>query len=332
MNTIDLSSDYLGLKLSSPLTPTLPSLDHGLDEARQLEDAGAAAIVMHPMFEAALHREEEAAASFFIHPELGHAEAHSFLPFHENYRRGEERHLQQLITLKEHLDIPVIASLNAITPEGWLERARALQQAGADAIELNACYLAVDTEETVADVEKGYAILVRELHSRIDIPIALSFPPWFSALPHFAAHLAAQGAAGIVFSTPRHEPDIDPDSLRLTVRAAPSPGAPAALRWIGILHGRVGLSLTVSEGVGSVTDILKLLLAGADAVRPRGDARILAEIRTGIHDWMEGHGFHSVNEFKGLLSQRHAADPAAYGDPGCLLLFGSAPSCGGSPG
>lgn len=143
MNAVDLNTEYLGLKLSSPLTPTLPSLDHGLEEARQLEDSGAAAIVMHPMFEADLHREEEVAASFFIHPEFGHAEAHSFLPFHGDYRRGEERHLQQLADLKEGLDIPVIATLNAITPEGWLERARALLQAGADAIELNACYLAV---------------------------------------------------------------------------------------------------------------------------------------------------------------------------------------------
>lgn len=139
-------------------------------------------------------------------------------------------------------------------------------------------------------------------------------------MPHFASRLAGEGAAGIVLSTPRHEPDVDPDSLRLTVRTAASHGAPAALRWIGILHGWVGLSLAVGEGVGCVTDIFKLLLAGADAVRPRGDARVLTEIRSGIQIWMEEYGFHFVSEFKGLLGQRHAADPAAYGAAGCLLL------------
>ena len=163
MNPTDLSTDYLGLKLSSPLMPTMASLDHALDQARELEDAGAAAILMHPLFEEALQREEQAAIDFFIHPEIGHTEAHSFLPFHGDYCRGEDRHLQQLTDLKEGLGIPVIASLNAVTPEGWLEQARALEQAGADAIELHACHLAMEPQETVAQVEERYTNLVRAL-------------------------------------------------------------------------------------------------------------------------------------------------------------------------
>ncbi len=320
MSVIDRSTEYLGLKLTDPLMAVLPSLDHGPDEARRLEDAGAAAIVMHPVFEDELQREEVAVNRFFIHPEIGHAEAQSFLPLYGEYCHGMERHLGQLAALKERLEIPIIATLNGASPEGWLNHAQALEQAGAAALELNACYLAVEPDQTIAQVEERYCSLMRMLCAQVAIPIALSVPPWFSALPHFAGRVATDGATGIVITTPQYEPDIDLETLRLATRAREHTDAVLSLRWIGLLNGRTELSLASGHAVAGITNILKLLLVGADAVRFTGEARALGETLSAIDAWMEGHGFHSVAEFKGLLSQRHAADASAYGVPGCLPL------------
>jgi dihydroorotate dehydrogenase (fumarate) len=319
MSTVDLSTDYLGLQLSNPLVPSASPLSRSLDTARQLEDAGAAAIVMYSLFEEELQHEEEITTRFLIHQELGHGEASSFLPFHEHHKRGLDQYLEQLAGLKRSLDIPVIASLNGVSLDGWVGHGGALEQAGADALELNTYYLAADMEQSSAELESRYLELVRALRGRVAIPVTVKLSPQFTTIPHFVKQLEKVGADGAVLFNRFYQPDIDLDSLRITPRLQLSTSADSllAMRWIALLYGRLELSLAATGGIHTAADALKMLLAGADVVHlcsllmdqgPQG----LAQIKSEMTAWMEEQGFDSVIEIKGRVSQRHAADPAAF--------------------
>jgi dihydroorotate dehydrogenase (fumarate) len=318
MNSVDLSTDYLGMKLRNPLVPSASPLSRSLTTARQLEDAGASAIVMYSLFEEELRHEEEITTRFLIHQELGHAEANSFLPFHEQHKRGLDQYREQLAALKRSLDIPVIASLNGVSLDGWVANGRELEQAGADALELNAYFLAADMEQSSAELESHYLELVRELRSQVAIPVTVKLSSQFTTIPHFVKQLEAAGADGVAVFNRFYQPDIDLDSLRIAPRLHLSTSADAllAMRWIALLYGRVGLSLAATGGVHTAADALKMLLAGADVVHlcsaliGHGPQR-LAQIGSDMQDWMEEQGFDSVAEIKGRVSQRHAADPAA---------------------
>jgi len=319
MSTVDLSTDYLGLKLSNPLVPSASPLSRSLDTARQLEDAGAPAIVMYSLFEEELHHEEEVMTRFLIHQEIGHAEASSFLPFHEQYKRGLEQYREQLASLKRSLDIPVIASLNGVSLAGWIDHGRELQQAGADALELNVYYVAADIEQNSAELEARYLELVRELRAEVAIPITVKLSPQFTTVLHFAKQLEEAGADGLALFNRFYQPDIDLETLQITPLLHLSTPADAllAMRWIAILYGRVKLSLAATGGIHSAEDALKMLLAGADvthlcsSLMTYGPQR-LAQIKYDMEIWMEEHGFNSITELKGRVSQQHAADPAAF--------------------
>ncbi len=319
MSTVDLSTDYLGLKLSNPLVPSASPLSRSLDTARQLEDAGAAAIVMYSLFEEELHHEEQSMTRFLIHQEIGHAEASSFLPFHEQYKRGLEQYLEQLAILKRSLGIPVIASLNGISLDGWIDHARQLQQAGADALELNVYHLAADSEQPCSELEALYLELVRELRAELAIPITVKLSPQFTTILHFIKLLKEAGADGVALFNRFYQPDIDLETLQVTPHLQLSTSADAllAMRWIAILYGRVELSLAATSGIHSAEDALKMLLAGADVTHlcstlmTHGPQR-LARIKHDMEIWMEEHGFNSIMELKGRVSQQHAANPSAF--------------------
>jgi len=319
MSTVDLSTDYMGLKLANPLVPSASPLSRSLDTARQLEDAGAAAIVMYSLFEEELHHEEEITNRFLIHQEIGHAEASSFLPFHEQHRHGLDQYQEHLAALKRSLDIPVIASLNGVSLDGWVKHGRELQQAGADALELNAYYVAADTKRSSAELEARYLELVRELRSQVTIPITVKLSSQFTTIPHFVKQLESAGAEGVALFNRFYQPDIDLETLQVTSQLSRSSSADAllAMRWIVILYGRVGLSLAATGGIHTARDALKMLLAGADVTHlcstliTHGPQR-LSQIKAEMEAWMEEHGFDSVTEFKGRVSQQHAADPAAF--------------------
>ena len=328
MSNIDLSTEYLGLRLASPLIPEASLPGHSLDNALRLEDAGAAAILMHSLFEEELRHDEKMATRFLIHPETGHAEADSFLPFSAGYRHGLDRYLARIRALKDRLAIPVIASLSGVSPDGWLDHARELEQAGANALELDTCLLAADTRQNSQEVEERYVELVQGLRSRAGIPLTVRLAPWFTALPHFVRQLGRAGAGGVVLFSRMPQPDIDLENLRVSSRLPPAGAADSlrALRWIAILYGRVDVSLAAAGGIHTTGDVLKALLAGADAACLGGTApddgpRRLADIRTRITAWMEEHGFESITELKGWLSQRHCADPAAYEHSGHLWFL-----------
>jgi len=319
MSSVDLSTDYLGLKLSNPLVPSASPLSRSLDTARRLEDAGAAAIVMYSLFEEELNHEEQNMTRFLIHQEIGHAEASSFLPFHKEYKRGLEQYLEQLAALKQSLGIPIIASLNGVSLDGWVEHGRQLQQAGADALELNVYYLAADSEQPSIELETRYLELVRALRAEVKIPITVKLSSQFTTILHFIKLLKEAGADGVALFNRFYQPDIDLESLQVTPQLHLSTPAEAllAMRWIAILYGRVELSIAATGGIHSAKEALKMLLAGADVTHlcstliTHGPQQ-LSQVKNDMEIWMEEHGFNTVMELKGRVSQQHVADPAAF--------------------
>ena len=316
---MDLTTRWLGLELGNPLVPSASPLSRSLDAARRLEDAGAGAIVMYSLFEEAVRAEEESMVRFLHHQETGFGEADSFLPDHIDFPSELDRYLEQIATLKATLAIPVVASLNGVTPGGWLQHAREIADAGADALELNVYYVAADPETPAEGVEKRYLDVLRDVRSAIGIPINMKLSPQFSSLAHLVRALEAAGAAGVSLFNRFYQPDINIQSLRLQPALHPStsPDALLAMRWIAILHGRVGLSLGATGGVHTAEDAVKLLLAGATVVHlctallQRGPEHLRA-VLAGVTAWMDEQGFASIDEVRGRLSQSAVSDPAEF--------------------
>jgi dihydroorotate dehydrogenase (fumarate) len=316
---VDLSTSYLALKLANPLVPSASPLSRSLDTARQLEDAGAAAIVMYSLFEEQLRHDEETAARFLIEQETGHAEAHSFLPVHASYVGALDQHLEQLAALKRTLNIPVIASLNGVSLSGWVEHGRQLQDAGADALELNVYYVAADPSQSGNDVEARYLELLRELRRQVYLPITMKLSTQFSSIPHFIKRLEEAGAAGVALFNRFYQPNLDPETGQVTPHLQLSTSADSlfAMRWIAILCGRVELSLAATGGIHTAEDALKMLRAGADvthlcsALLTHGP-HWLGEVKKEMERWLEEHEYESIADIKGTACQARAADAAAF--------------------
>ncbi|MDA8129351.1 MAG: dihydroorotate dehydrogenase-like protein [Betaproteobacteria bacterium] len=315
---IDLSTDYLGLRLKNPLVPSASPLSRDLDTALRLEDAGAAALVMYSLFEEELLAEDAMLDRFLLHAELGHAEADSFLPSHGKFQNGLERYSSHLHQLKRRLEIPVVASLNGVSPTGWVELGRALELAGADALELNVYHVAADMQATGEAVDARYIELLTELRRVVSLPIVMKLSPFFSSLPHVVRQIEQAGAQGVALFNRFYQPDIDLDELCMTDRLHLSTAEEALLRirWIAILHGRTRLTLAATGGVHSESEALKLLLAGADVVHLascllREGPDKLTEILAGMQNWMEEREYESVAQMRGSMSQQNLSDPSA---------------------
>lgn len=327
---MDLHTTYVGLKLKNPLVPSASPLPRSTDTAKRLEDAGAAAIVMYSLFEEEIEHDQAVMDSYLQQQSLGHAEASSFLPVHGDMPSKHERYLEQLQRLKQCLEIPVIASLNGTTPGGWIDYGTALEQAGADALELNVYYIAGDIALSGAEVEQRYIDLLTELRQHVSLPIIMKLSPQFSSVANMVHRLEQAGADGVSLFNRFYQPDIDLDSLRIAPQLHLSSSAESLLtmRWIAILYGRVQLTLAATGGVHTHEDALKMLLAGADVVHLcstlllHGPQR-LSEILRGMERWLEASPYESVEQCKGVLSQRHAADPAAYARANYLQLIDS---------
>ncbi|MDR3394581.1 MAG: dihydroorotate dehydrogenase-like protein [Parasulfuritortus sp.] len=316
---IDLSTDYVGLKLKNPLVPSASPLSHDVDMARQLEDAGAAAIVMYSLFEEDVRTEDAMADRFLLNSTLGHAESDGFMPDQGEFKGMVERYLEQLTKLKRSLEIPVVASLNGISSSGWLEFGRELEAAGADALELNIYHVAADMTESGASVERRYFDLLTELRGEVKLPIIMKLSPFFSSLPHFVKQLEYAGARGVSLFNRFYQPDIelsDPLSMSDRIHLSTSDEALLRLRWLSVLHGRVNLTLAATGGVHTWQDAAKMLLAGADVVHmascllQHGPGRLF-EILAGLTRWMEEREYESVAQLKGSMSQRNLTEPGA---------------------
>lgn len=316
---MDLTTRYLGMTLKNPFVPSASPLSRSIEDARRLEDKGAAAIIMYSLFEEAVTAEEETMVRFLHHQETGFAEAASFLPDHYDFSNGQDRYLENLQALKQALEIPVIASLNGTTPGGWISHAQEMEQAGADALELNVYQVAADTEVSGSEIEQRYIELLTQLKQQVSIPINMKLSPAFSSVANMVKQLEMTGAAGVSLFNRFYQPDINIDTLRLSSSLHTSTSAEIllAMRWIAILHGRTGLSLGATGGVHTPEDAIKLLLAGADVVHlcslllEQGPTAI-SSIISGLESWMEEMGFESIDEVRGRVSQQAVSDPSAF--------------------
>ncbi|HBG95213.1 MAG TPA: dihydroorotate dehydrogenase-like protein [Chromatiaceae bacterium] len=318
---MDLTTNYLGFDLKNPFVPSSSPLSKSIDQAKQLEDSGAAALIMYSLFEEAVTAETETMNRFLNHQDTGFSEAdEGFLPDWQDFSTGMEQYLDNLQRLKKALDIPVIASLNGVTPGGWVSHGKELEKAGADALELNVYYIAADINLTGTQVEDRYVDVLRALKAQINIPVNMKLSPSFSSVGHMIQRLADAGANGVSLFNRFYQPDINIDSLRLQPSLHPSTSAEAllAMRWIAILYGRVeGLSLGATGGIHTPEDAIKLLLAGSDAVHLcstllKNGAGQIATILTGLEEWMEEQGFESVHDLRGRVSALAVPDPAEF--------------------
>lgn len=327
---IDLSTNYLGLELKNPLVPSASPLTRNLDTALRLEDAGAAALVMYSLFEEELRAEEAMADRFLLHAGLGHGEADGFLPDDGCFQSGLDQYLEHLRRLKQRLEIPVVASLNGVSRTGWVELGRELQQAGADALELNVYHVAADMGRSGETVEARYVSLLTELSSVVSIPIVMKLSPFFSSLPHFVKQLENAGAQGVALFNRFYQPDIDLGTLCVVDQLHLSTPDEALLRirWLSILHGRTNLTLAATGGVHSHEEALKLLLVGADVVHlascllQHGPGK-LTKILHGMESWMAEREYTSIAQLKGSMSQKNLSDPAAMARSSYLRVLDS---------
>jgi dihydroorotate dehydrogenase (fumarate) len=316
---VDLATEYLGLKLSNPLVPSSSPLTGDAATARRLEDAGAAAIVMPSLFEEEVHQSEESVARFLHEQAIGFGEADSFLPIPEECSTPLDEYLELLSALKASLDIPVIASLNGVSNDGWIRYGKQLEEAGADALELNVYYVAANVEESAAEVESRYVEMLYELRQHISLPVCMKLSSQFSSPGHFVRSLEASGASGVSLFNRFYQPDIDLVSREVLPKLDLSSPYESLLRihWLAILHGRVNLSLAATGGFHGAEEVIKAIMAGADVVHlcavllKQGPGR-LTVILDDIRRWLAQHEYDSLQQLKGSVSQQHAIDPAAY--------------------
>lgn len=316
---MDLTTQYMGLTLANPLIAGASPLTQDLDVARRLEDAGASAIVMHSLFEEQIEREE---LSMFHHTaglENIHAEAASYFPEPTHFDLEPDSYVEQIANLKQAIGVPVIGSLNGVTPGGWIRYAKLMAEAGADGIELNLYYLATDPTESAEAVEQRYLDVVRSVKETVTIPVAVKLSPFFSAPVHMAKRLADAGADALVLFNRFYQPDIDIEALDVVpaLQLSDSSVLLMRLRWLAAVFGHVDCPLAATGGVHTGRDVLKALMAGANAVQItsailRDGPKRVGEIEAELTQWMDEHEYESVQQMIGSMSLQRCPDPAAF--------------------
>ncbi len=315
---IDLSTEYLGLKLANPLVPSSSPLTGELDSAKKLEDAGASALVLPSLFEETIEYEQKQLERFVNSQALGHYEAQSYQPVPEDYTSELDNHLERIQQYKSALDIPVIASLNGISTNGWIDSGKELQQAGADALELNVYYIAADPEKIGEEVENRYLQLLTDLRQHVSIPITMKLSSQFSSIANMVLKLQQAGAQGVSLFNRFYQPDIDLETLEIKPHLELSSSMESLLRirWIAMIRGRVDLSIAATGGFHRSEDIVKALLVGADithlcSVLLQQGPEYIAVLRQELDYWLEEHEYESVRQMKGSVSKSCAINPAA---------------------
>ncbi|MGB4782861.1 dihydroorotate dehydrogenase-like protein, partial [Candidatus Methylomirabilis sp.] len=316
---MDLTTTYLGLKLKNPIVPSAGPLSHSIDSMKRLEDAGAAAVVMYSLFEEQIAHDSAELSHYLSYGTESFAESLTYFPDVGEYNLGPDAYVELVRKAKESLSIPVIGSLNGITAGGWTGYARKIQQAGADALELNVYYISTDPDIPAQEVEDRYAELLHAVKRSVTIPVAMKLSPYFSSLGHMARRLDNAGVDGLVLFNRFYQPDIDLENLEVLPNVILS--TPQALRlplrWIAILHGRLKANLAATSGIHTAEDVIKMLMAGADvtmmcsALLKNGPEQITKTI-AGVRQWMLDHEYVSVAQMKGSMSQKSVADPAAF--------------------
>ena len=316
---VDLSTTYLGLKLRNPLVAAACPLTSKIDMLVRLEQSGAAAVVLPSLFEEQIEHEEMNFQRLYESGADAFAEGLSYFPEMDHYNSGTDAYLRHLKAAKEKLAIPVIASLNGTTNGGWILYAKRMEEAGADAIELNVYYVVTSADATSDEVERRYLDLVSAVKESVRIPVAVKIGPYFTALPHMVRRLQQVGADGVVLFNRFVQPDFDLQLMQTTPHLVLSNRGELRLplRWIAILHGQVNLSLASSSGIHFVEDVIKVLLAGADvamsasALLKHGPEQLTIWLSE-LESWLAQNEYHSVSQMKGSMSQRNCPDPDAF--------------------
>jgi dihydroorotate dehydrogenase (fumarate) len=316
---IDLSTTYLGLQLKNPIVVSAGPLQRELEAVREMERAGAAAVVMHSLFEEQIDIESEELNRWLEYGSESFAESLHYLPDLENYNHGPEAYLEHLTKVKKAVQIPVIASLNGSSMGGWTRYAKMMEEAGADAIELNTYYVAANPELPGSEVEQMYYDVVHQVKAAVRIPLSVKVSHFFSSIPHMMHRLDSAGADGLVMFNRFYQPDIDLEQLEVVPRLDLSHSYELLLRlnWVAIVYGHVRADLAITGGVHSAEDVLKSMMVGA---RVAMMTSVLLEkgvghIRHVLHDvrrWMEEHEYESIRQMQGSMARRNVSDPAAF--------------------
>lgn len=316
---MDLRTTYMGLELKHPLAASASPLSESPEKIKRLEDAGVSAVVMFSIFEEQL-RQEEAVLDYALHAGSdSFAESLSYFPKLDDYAVKPDRYLEIIAKAKQSCQIPIIGSLNGITNEGWVKFAREIQQAGADALELNIYWTPTDMNMTGAEVERRYLDIVKAVKAAVTIPVAVKLSPFFSSMANFAKQLDDAGANALVLFNRFYQPDFNIEDLE--VKPQLSLSTPYEIRlpllWIAILYGKLRASLGATRGVHSAIEIVKYVMAGADAVfttsalLQHGLAHV-GQMLWDLKNWMEVHEYESIQQMKGCMSQQHVEDPSAF--------------------
>jgi dihydroorotate dehydrogenase (fumarate) len=316
---MNLTTRYLGLKLRTPLVPSASPLSQSLDNIKRMEDAGAAAVVFHSLFEEQLRRERHELHYYLSQGTESHAEALTYFPEPSEFKVGPEAYVEHIAKAKAAVNIPLIGSLNGTTFGGWMTYARQIQEAGADGLEVNIYSVPSDPDRSAEDIEQSYLTIVASLKAQLKIPVAVKISPFFTNLAQFARRLDQHGADALVLFNRFYQPDIDLETLEISPNVLLS--TPMAMRlpmrWIAILHGRIGASLAATSGIHRATDALKMLMAGADvtmlcSVLLRRGIDHIKVVEREMREWMEEHEYESVEQLKGSMSQKNCPDPSAF--------------------
>jgi dihydroorotate dehydrogenase (fumarate) len=315
----ELTTHYLGLTLKSPLVASASPLSESIDTIRRLEDAGAAAVVLHSLFEEQITLESHHLDHQLSHGSESYAESLTYFPDMRRYALGPEGYLEHVRRAKAAVDIPIIGSLNGVSTGGWISYARSIEQAGADALELNVYYIPTDPDLTGADVEQIYVDLLRDVKRSVSIPVSIKLSHFFSAIANLAARLDGAGADGLVLFNRFYQPDFDLERLEVVPQLTLSNRYELLLRlhWTAILFGHVNADLAVTGGVHEAEDVIKAMMAGArvammtSALLRYGIAHLTA-VRHGLLAWLEAHEYESIQQMQGSMSYRSVREPAAF--------------------
>lgn len=316
---MNLTTTYLGMILKNPIVASSSPLSHNVDSIRRLEDAGASAVVMYSLFE-----EQITFDSYYLDYHLSHgtdtyAESISYFPDMQNYNVGPDAYLNLIRQAKAATNIPIVGSLNGTSIGGWTDYAALIEEAGADALELNVYYVPTNPEISGLEVERIYLDILTAVKQVVSIPVAVKLSPFFSSTANMASRLAQFGADGLVLFNRFYQPDFDLDHLEVAPRLvlSNSDDLRLPLRWVAILHGRVGADLAITSGIHTSEDVVKGLMAGAKVTMMASEllqkgVRRISQVLNELIDWMREHEYESVAQMIGAMSQQHCAEPAAF--------------------
>jgi dihydroorotate dehydrogenase (fumarate) len=316
---MNLTTRYLGFKLRTPLVPSASPLSEKIDNIKRMEDAGAPAVVFHSLFEEQVRRDHHELQYYLDQGTESYAESLSYFPDQAEFKVGPEAYLEHIAQAKAAVDIPIIGSLNGTTFGGWMTYAQQIEQAGADALELNIYSIPSDPEVSGEEIETSYLTILAAIKAQLKIPVAVKLSPFFTNFAQFARRVDRNGANALVLFNRFYQPDIELETLEISSNVLLS--TPMAMRlpmrWIAMLYGRIGANLAATSGIHRATDALKMLMAGADvtmlcSILLRRGIDHIRVIEREMREWLEEHEYESVEQLKGSMSQKNCPDPSAF--------------------